>query len=306
MLKRLIGRGAALICFIGLLGFGCINSAFGFVKGIYVTQSSAQHQKTMNYLLENAKSLGISTFVIDTDKESKLFSKYVPMVVQSGIEYVARIVVFPTGGLPSEIKSQAYWEKRWKQMEYAISLGADQIQLDYIRYKPSQPPLESNYQDIYNVIQFFKKRLAEKYPNVKLQADVFGITAIKPGMEIGQDISKFGGLLDVVCPMVYPSHFEPHLKTSAAPYKTINVALRHLKKKTLNYPNLKVIPFIEAFNYRYPMSRQHKIKYIMAQMQAVIDNKANGFYVWSANNKYDTLFYILKNYNKLNTYKSYE
>jgi len=44
---------------------------------------------------------------------------------------------------------------------------------------------------------------------VKVSADVFGISCISKtdGRNIGQDIEAIGKNIDVICPMVYPSHY---------------------------------------------------------------------------------------------------
>jgi hypothetical protein len=59
---------------------------------------------------------------------------------------------------------------------------------------------------------------------------------------------------------------------------------------------VKLYPYIELSNYHYPLAHDKKLKYIYAQIQAVQDAGADGWYAWSPNNKYDSLFSVLESY----------
>lgn len=266
-------------------------SSIAITKGIYITQSTAQSSKRMKYLIKRSKAVGINTFVIDMYYKNSRYKKNMVLVRRSGIRYVARIVVFPYGGTHSQVTSRKIWEKRWARAKYAIELGASAIQLDYIRYKPSAGWSDRNVRNIHNVIKFFKRRLAGT--GVKLQIDVFGVAAHRPIKSIGQDVSIFAQSVDAICPMVYPSHYEPYRHHAVRPYKTVLKSITALKQQIRHYPRVRVYAFIELYNYRYPLSRYQKIKYIQAQIQAAKDGGANGWYAWSARNKYSLLFYVL-------------
>ena len=269
-----------------------IQQAYAFVKGIYITQSTAQHSRRMNYLIHQAKSVGIKTFVIDIYYPNKRYARNIAKVRANGIRYVARIVVFPYGAHHHQVKSRKYWQKRWRRAQYAISLGASAIQLDYIRYKPSVRSSPQNARNIYEVIKFFRHKM--QGTGVKLQIDIFGVAAHKPAVRIGQNVPLFANSVDAICPMVYPSHYEPYRHHAVRPYSTVLKSVLALRQQLRGHPHVKVFAFIELYNYRYPMSRYAKIKYIKAQMQAARDGGANGWYAWSARNKYSLLFYVLR------------
>jgi len=93
--------------------------------------------------------------------------------------------------------------------------------------------------------------------------------------------------------MLYPSHYEPYRKHSRQPYWTVSRSLHALKRQFKGKPPFKVIPYIETFNYRYPLSPQARRDYIHAQIRAVNDHLLHGWYAWSANNRYDPLFDVL-------------
>ena len=280
---------------VGLFFFvsaGVTTSAYAYVKGIYITSSTASHTKRMHYLIKRAKAVGINTFVVDMYKPNKRYRKNIASVRRAGIRYVARIVIFPYGGTHSQVKSRALWEKRWRRAQYAIALGAKEIQLDYIRYKKTTRSSAQNAKNIYAVINFFRKKL--RGTGVKLQIDIFGVAAHRPARTIGQDVRLFAPLLDSINPMVYPSHYEPYRHHAVRPYNTVFNSVKALRTQLHGYPHVKVYAYVELYNYRYPMNRATKIKYILAQLHAAKNAGANGWYAWSATNKYGLLFNILQ------------
>jgi hypothetical protein len=281
--------------FCGLLLTGLLfaaNTVLAFSKGIYLTQSSAEMAGKMDYYIKEAKASGIDTFIIDTNYKNTRYEKNIAKVRQAGIRYIARIVVFPTGGTPQQVKSKEYWEKRWNQIAYALSLGANEIQLDYIRYKSSNTKSLKNAHDVHEVIKFFKKRLSER--GIKMQIDVFGEAAHRPSDHIGHNVVLFANSVDAICPMVYPSHYEPYLRYSERPYHTVYDSVTALRKNISNHPDVKVYAFIEMSNYRYRMSAKKRADYIRAEIKAAIDAGADGWFAWSAGNKYQQLFSILQ------------
>ncbi len=263
-------------------------------RGIYINQGTLENTKTLQYLIDQSKAVGINTFVIDLQKATPNYQKNVALVKSNGIKYVARIVVFPDGGKPSQIKSTSYWEGKFKLVESAIRYGADEIQLDYIRYSTKQPASAQNAKDIKEVLRWFKKNMASY--KVPLQVDIFGEVSFKESPRIGQNIQLFADTIDVACPMVYPSHYHPYESHSKQPYETVYKSLQALKKQ-FNDSNLpfKLTPFIEASNYHYKWSAAQRSTYVLSQIRAVEDANVDGWYVWSPKNHYDSLFEALKN-----------
>lgn len=272
------------------------QSALAYVKGIYITSSTANHTSKMKLLVKEAKATGINTFVVDVYGRSKRYAQNVRMFQKHSIRYVARVVVFPHGGTQAQVADKRIWEDRWRRAQYAISLGAKEIQLDYIRFKPSNYSSSQNAHKINKVIKFFKDRL--RGTGVKLQIDIFGVAAHRPSKTIGQNVQLFAPNLNAINPMVYPSHYEPFRYHAVRPYKTVLDSVSALKRQLKNYPDVKIYAYLELYNYRYPMSRATKVKYILAQMQAAKDGGADGWYFWSAQNKYSLLFSVLRTYNK--------
>ena len=263
-------------------------------QGIYLTQSTAENSSYIQYLINQSKEAGINTFVIDMEHmKTHNYQKNIQLVKQNGIKYVARIVVFDDGGTDAEILSESYWEKKYQLVNQAIQFGADEIQLDYIRYASTQPPSQQNAQNIYRVIKWYKNKLTPQ--NIPLEIDVFGVSTFGDSVYIGQSLTLFYDAVDAMCPMVYPSHYEPYQKYAKMPYYAVHSSLAAMRKQFYGNIPFKVYPFIELYNYRYPLSQQEKIKYISAEIQAVKDSDVDGWYSWNPHNKYDILFSILKN-----------
>ncbi|OAI46567.1 hypothetical protein AYO45_06310 [Gammaproteobacteria bacterium SCGC AG-212-F23] len=286
-------RFTSMALLVGLLIF-LVSSVNALTKGIYITQSTLENTKLITYLIENAKKVGITTFVVDMDKPSKRYQQNIALLKQNNIIYVARVVVFPGGATPDLMHSMSYREKKYALVQTAVNYGANQIQLDYIRYNTKQPPSSHNAEDVLAVIQWFKDKLAAQ--NIPLQIDVFGIASFGESRYIGHNIPLFAKTVDVLCPMVYPSHYEPFREHAVTPYETVLTSLKHVRKQFNNNTPFKLNPYIELSNYRYPLSHEKKMKYIYAQIQAVQDSGADGWYAWSPHNYYDLLFKVMAAY----------
>lgn len=262
------------------------------VKGIYITQTTLEDTAYITYLIQNAKNSGINTFVVDMDKPGKRYQKNIALVTQSGLNYVARVVMFPGGGTTEQINTEKFWQRKLPLIQAAINYGAKEIQLDYIRYDTKRAASEQHAKDIHKIISWYKQQLPSHIP---LQIDVFGISSYGPENHIGQNVKLFADTIDVLCPMVYPSHYQPFAKHFETPYETVYDSLHLIKKQFNGEMPIKLVAYIELSNYHYPLSQNKKVAYIQAQLQAVKDANADGWYAWSPNNKYDTLFEVLSN-----------
>lgn len=261
------------------------------VRGIYVQQLTAQDETRLPELIGKAKAAGLNTFVVDLWRRSPTYAKAIETIQNAGLRYVPRITLFPDGARPEQIDDRELLGKRWRLVDYALKLGATDIQLDYIRFSSRNAPSAENASQVLDVIRFFRQRIRER--GARLQIDVFGEVSYAPSIRIGQDMRRFAPELDAICPMLYPSHFEPYEETAKAPYATVHGALLALERQTKNNP-LPMYPFIEHFNYRHRMTDDERAVYFEAQLDAVLDSSAQGFYVWSVGNHYDIPFAVLE------------
>lgn len=261
--------------------------SWAFAKGIYLTEPTVSLSSRTNYFIQEAKRVGIDTFVIDVDYKNKLYAKSIQVINKAGIKYVARLEIFPGGATTSQLADKSIWQKRMKLIEYAIGLGAKEIQLDYIRYNTKVHPSPDNAKQVNKVISWFKDQIGGRVP---LQIDVFGETSFGPSYHIGQDVKVFAPTVNAINPMVYPSHFEPASYHSKRPYETVFESLTAMKEQFNNKTPFRLHAYIEVSNYRYRMSYNEKIQYFREQMRATKDAGADGWYAWSPTNKYRSLF----------------
>jgi hypothetical protein len=260
-------------------------------QGIYLQQYTAQTPKRLDRLIDRALDVGINTLVVDLETRQAGYKKAIEHIHERGLRYVPRIVMFNQGGNRELVNNRAFWEERWKLAEYALELGAKDIQLDYIRYSSKTPASPQNALDVREVLRFFRKRINER--GARLQIDVFGEVGYAPSMHIGQDISLFAPEIDAVCPMTYPSHYEPFAERAQQPFETVHSSLVGLQRQ-MGASKVPVLPYIELFNYRYKLNPEQRINYIREQLRAAREASAEGWIAWSAGNRYEVLFDVLR------------
>jgi hypothetical protein len=262
-----------------------------------VTEPTLENSGKLRYLIDESKSVGINTFVVDVARKSRAFDRNIKLVTENGINFVARIVVFPKGASVAQVENRSFWERRMGMIDYAIDHGAKLIQLDYIRYNTRVRPSPRNAQEISEVIEWFKDQVHER--GAKLQVAVFGETSYKPSLSIGQNVKEFAPHIDSLSPMLYPSHWEPFVFHSKHPYDTVFDSLEALEDQFGGETPFPVVAYIETSNYRYRIEGAERLDYIHAQLKAVEDADINGWYAWSANNYYQGLFRVLHHYTQL-------
>ncbi len=187
-----------------------------------------------------------------------------------------------------------------------ISLGVDEIQLDYVRFPTEGHLLDADFgipdsitkQD---VITDFISKVYEvtQQKGVNLSADIFGIVAFQHHDDVqntGQDIGRIMPYLDRIHPMIYPSHFYGEFWGKAypgkEPYYFIYRMCRVLKEEIED--DQKIIPYLESFslynNYIDPYT-------ISAQIQAVKDaGLKGGFLFWNAGANYESTWKALEEF----------
>lgn len=284
------------LLFWSLLIFSVTSATAGQVKGIYVTQYSFENTAFLNYLIKHAVASGIDTFVVDMEIPSKRYRDNLELLRQNHINYVARIIMFPGGGTPAQIENPDVWQKKYRLVKQAADWGATKIQLDYIRYNTKQPATQQNAKNVLTIIQWYKDKLAQQH--IPLEIDVFGIASFGESKYIGQNIRLFANTVDGICPMVYPSHYTPFKEHFESPYETVYNSLASIQNQfDEDKMPIKLIAYIELSNYHFSMNRPKTLEYIRAQIKAVNDVEADGWYAWSPHNRYENLFYVLEHTN---------
>ncbi|HEX5165063.1 MAG TPA: putative glycoside hydrolase [Thermomicrobiales bacterium] len=178
----------------------------------------------------------------------------------------------------------------------AAELGFDEIQLDYIRF-PSDGMLENadygsqfaNETRVDAITGFLTQMQSALKPTSSLLAvDIFGITLLEDDdAGIGQHFASIVPLVDVICPMIYPSHFYPGEMGFDIPNNhPYDVIMQSLQRGVEMVPDSrdKLRPWLQDFSYG------EGIKYgapeVAAQIQATVDFGTAGWLIWAPDNVY--------------------
>ena len=189
------------------------------------------------------------------------------------------------------------WQYAADLAREAYQLGFSEVQFDYVRF-PDEKRLqaEATYplsngrvraQVIREQLGFLRATL--KTLPLRVTADVFGLTATDTtDMGIGQKWEMFVDQVDVVLPMVYPSHFARGTyklrNPNARPYETIDNVLKDAIERTKPIANAaKIIPWYQDFTLGSP---HYYAEHIRAQKKAGYDNGFQSWILWNPKSNY--------------------
>ena len=173
----------------------------------------------------------------------------------------------------------------------AAKSGFDEIQFDYVRF-----PTDGDTSDmvfpardgksmgwtIAAFAQYASERL--KPLGVRVSADVFGLSATR-NLGIGQFPRRLARYLDVIYPMVYPSHYVPGEfgldDPNQVPGQVVAASLADFREQ-LKGTNAKIIPWLQDFSY----GRTYTAEDVKVQIDAARRSGSPGFLLWNAGGIY--------------------
>ncbi|PJZ68035.1 glycosyl hydrolase [Leptospira perolatii] len=267
-----------------------------FYRGIYISNSTfngSNQKKKKDKILAQASEVGINVLVIDVQSKVPT-SEEVKRIKEMGFYPVARVVNFD-GGLPTEFPSKTRMESILSYVRRACEAGFAEIQLDYIRYADDPEiklTLKKKYSNLHSIISRIRNEANQCDDLPYLGADIFGRIPFNKDDLIGQKVENFAQLVDVIYPMLYPSHFYGQPSRISNPYQTVYDGLVNTKKRSL--PTTRVVGYIQGFNMKVAQSRKSMKDYIKAQIEASVDSDSNGFVVWNAWNDYAETFKAIR------------
>lgn len=237
---------------------------------------------------------------------------------QHGIWPIARIVVFKDphlakkrpdlavrdkdGGIWRDHKGMSWVDPNsrvvWKYVvdiaKEAASLGFQEIQFDYVRFTSDGKIADCVYpfskgQEKEDVIRDFLVYARDELKPLKVEvsADIFGlVTSARDDLGIGQKLEKVAEGVDIISPMVYPSHYahgsfglaQPDLH----PYETVLRAMADARER-LAETGVQLRPWLQDFSLGNPYGR----KQIQDQIKAVYDAGLTEWLFWNPGNRYD-------------------
>ena len=191
--------------------------------------------------------------------------------------------------------------------EELAKMGFGEIQFDYIRFPEPYPSLPkqvfpgSDGVSKPDVLAAFLKQAHGRYDKigVRTTADVFGlVTTVGGPLEVGQLWEKISPAVDVVLPMVYPSHYPRGSfgleRPNAEPYAVVKAAITraHERDVALGLTGAeRVRPWLQAFTLGKPAYGAHEIA---EQKRAVYDSGYDGWVLWHPGSLYESFIPALE------------
>jgi hypothetical protein len=235
---------------------------------------------------------------------------------ERGLYLIGRVVVFedpilssrrpdlairtPGGGVWTNSAglgwSNPYDRRVWKYnvdiAEAAVRSGFDEIMFDYVRF-PSDGDVDSAVYKGRNpgpksvttarFLAYAGKRLRPL--GARISAAVFGLSATRE-LGIGQATRRIAPHLDVIYPMVYPSHYgagELGLDDpNALPGWTVTRSLRDFRRK-LRGLDTRVVPWLQDFS----LGRTYALEDVQEQVKASRRAPTAGFLLWNPSGTYN-------------------
>lgn len=257
--------------------------------------------KNMHGEITYASSVPVAAEIGAASDRSGLV-QFIEKLQQKGVYLIARQVLFydpmlarylgsPSVPwvLPSDERAVSY---NLAVAREVIGLGFDEIQFDYVRF-PDGGELVSQYEDRYAAVNSFLERAREALSaRVALSIDVFGRVLwdwnkkkIDP---IGQSLEEIAEHVDLISPMLYPSHYHEY-RYRNDPYAVVKEALKTGKARV----STPFRPFLQAFDQAIP-ARMTLEDYIRAQILAAVELHSDGYLFWNPSCEYTALYRVLQ------------
>ena len=196
------------------------------------------------------------------------------------------------------------WDYLIEVAECAAKDGFDEIQFDYVRFSTEIKSGEVSYGEdsatvskteiITEFTQYAHDKLSPL--GVYVSADVFGtiIDNANDSRIVGQDYAAISSNLDVICPMIYPSHYASGVYNqqypNSAPYEMISGAMKasDVALGGLSEDEKPIVrPWLQDFTASWIKPYEsYGAEEVRAQIQAVYDAGYSEWILWNASNRY--------------------
>lgn len=190
------------------------------------------------------------------------------------------------------------WDYAIALAREAVELGFSEIQWDYVRFPDApwkylegavHPSREGRTKAdaIAEFLAYARRELADL--EVPVTADVFGLTTSVVGdLGIGQEWVRMQTEVDVLLPMIYPSHYRRgtygFANPNANPYGIMRKALEAALRRTRAVAGAAAVrPWIQDFTLGEP---RYGPAHVRAQIQAAYDLGVDEWVLWNPGGRY--------------------
>jgi len=184
----------------------------------------------------------------------------------------------------------------------AAAAGADEIQFDYVRFpaEGDQADCRFEFQKEHPdwprsrvITDFVARAYADLHARgVLVSIDVFGVMAWARPVDLnhtGQSIAELAEHVDVLSPMIYPSHFfgmDGYKLPGDAPEHFISESMKRFEATTEG-SGVVIRPWLQAFAWK---TKSYSTDYILNQVSVSKEEGGVGFLFWNARNEYPRPF----------------
>jgi len=178
-----------------------------------------------------------------------------------------------------------------------LARGFDEVQFDYIRfptdgenladavYRWKDPGMDRE-SAIASFLAFARERIA-----APISIDIYGANGwYRSGARTGQDVELLARYVDVICPMLYPSHFE---QTFLAQEPAVDrpwriYRLGSLRNARIARNRVIVRPYVQSFYLNVSYDRAfYGPDYVAREVAGVLDGQNLGMTFWNNVDRYD-------------------
>ncbi len=199
------------------------------------------------------------------------------------------------------------WDYNIGVAEELVKMGFGEVQFDYIRFPEPYPSLptqvfpDSKGVPKPDVLAAFLKDATARIGKLggRTTADIFGlVTTVRGALEVGQEWEKISPNVDVVLPMVYPSHYPRGdlglAVPNAQPYEVLKISLSKAKQRDQKLgitTKEHVRPWLQAFTLGKPPYGPAELE---AQKKGTYDAGYDGWVLWNPGSKFEAFLPALE------------
>jgi hypothetical protein len=201
---------------------------------------------------------------------------------------------------PTNVEAQEYVLELVRE---GLASGADEIQLDYIRFpvvgpvKDMKLPSRKGTDRIFAIRDIVRRvHDVTSAKDVPLSLDIFGVTATGDRSDweaLGQEISVLGSECEALSPMVYPSHYDKGFlgfEEPGAHPEVVGIGTKGAVKylSAGHKPKAVIRSWLQAFGWRAP---NYGPKYLLEEARQAEANGGVGWLMWSPANDYSAAWF---------------
>ena len=134
-------------------------------------------------------------------------------------------------------------------------------------------------------------RFARSALDAPISVDIYGSNGwYRTGARTGQDVEMLARYVDVICPMLYPSHFEQNFlaqePAELRPYRIYSLGT--LRNRAIARGRALIRPYVQAFYLDVSYDRLHyDLRYVREEVRGVREGANQGMTFWNNSGRYD-------------------